>query len=36
MISMSNLWQEVQNQIPHIAFKEKFYESTSGMREWRH
>ena len=33
MISMSNLWQEVQNQIPHISFEDNFFESTSGMRE---
>ena len=36
MISMSNLWQEVQNQIPHISFEDNFSESTSGMRKWRH
>ena len=36
MISMSSLWQEVQNQIPHISFEDNFFESTSGMREWRH
>ena len=36
MISMSNLWQEVQNQIPYISFEDTFFESTSGMREWRH
>ena len=30
---MSNLWQEVQNQIPHISFEDNFFESTSGMRE---
>ena len=36
MISMSNLWQEVQNQIPHISFEDNLFESTSGMREWRH
>ena len=33
MISMSNLWQEVQNQIQHISFEDDFFESTSGMRE---
>ena len=33
MISMSNLWQEVQNQIPNIEFEDNFFESTSGMRE---
>ena len=33
---MSNLWQEVQNQIPHISFADNFFGSTSGMREWRH
>ena len=33
---MSNLWQDVQNQIPHISFGDTFFESTSGMREWRH
>ena len=36
MISMRKLWQEVQNQIPHISHEDKFFESTSGMREWRH
>ena len=36
MVSMSNLWQEVQNQIPHISFADNFFQSTSGMREWRH
>ena len=36
MISMSSLWQEVQNQIPHISFEDNFFESTSGMRKWRH
>ena len=36
MISMSSLWQEVQNEIPHILFEDNFFESTSGMREWRH
>ena len=30
MKSMSNLWQEVQNQIPHISFEDNFFESTSG------
>ena len=33
---MSNLWQEVQNQIPHISFVDNFSEITSDMREWRH
>ena len=33
---MSNLWREVQNQIPHISFEDNFFESISGMREWRH
>ena len=33
---MSSLWQEVQNQIPHISFLDNFFESTSGTREWRH
>ena len=33
MISMSNWWQEVKNQIPHISFEDNFFESTSGMRE---
>ena len=36
MISLSNLWQEVQNQIPNISFEDNFFESTSGMREFRH
>ena len=36
MISMNSLWQEVQNQIPYILFEDNFFESTSGMREWRH
>ena len=36
MISMNSLWKEVQNQIPHILFEDNFFESTSGMREWRH
>ena len=36
MISISSLWQEVQNQIPHISFEDNFFESTSGMREWRY
>ena len=36
MISTSSLWQEVQNQIPHISFEDNFFESTSGMRERRH
>ena len=36
MISMSSLWQEVQNQILHISFEDNFFESTSGMREWSH
>ena len=36
MTSMSSLWQEVQNQIPHISFEDNFFESTSGMRKWRH
>ena len=36
MISISSLWEEVQNRIPHISFKDNFFESTSGMREWRH
>ena len=36
MISMSSLWQEVQNKIPHISFEDNFFESTSGMREWFH
>ena len=25
MILMSNLWQEVQNQIPHISFEDNFF-----------
>ena len=25
---MSSLWQEVQNQIPHISFEDNFFEST--------
>ena len=33
---MSSLRQEVQNQISHISFEDNFFESTSGMREWRH
>ena len=33
---MSSLWQAVQNLIPHISFEDNFYESTSGMREFRH
>ena len=33
MILMSILWQEVQNQIPHISFGDNFFVSTSGMRE---
>ena len=33
---MSCLLQEVQNRIPHISFEDNFFESTSGMREWRH
>ena len=36
MISMSSLWPEVQKQIPHISIEDNFFESTSGMREWRH
>ena len=36
MISMSSLSQEVQNQISHIFFEDNFFESTSGMRKWRH
>ena len=36
MISMRSFWQEVQNPIPHIPFEDNFFESTSGMREWRH
>ena len=36
MISMSSLWQEVQNQIPYISFEDNIFESTSGMHEWRH
>ena len=36
MMSMSSLWQEVQNQIPNISFEDNFFESTSGMRIWRH
>ena len=36
MMSMSSLWQEVQNQIRHISFEDNFFESTSGMRKWRH
>ena len=35
MISMWSLLQ-VQNQIPHLSFEDNFFESTSGMREWRH
>ena len=35
MVLMSSLWQEVQNQIPYISFADNFFESTSGMREWR-
>ena len=33
---MSSLWQEVQNQIPHISFEDNFFESNSGMGERRH
>ena len=33
---MRSLWQEVQNQIPHISYEDNFFESTSAMREWRH
>ena len=33
IISMSSLWQEVQNHIPHIPFEDNLFESTSGMRE---
>ena len=33
MISMRRLFQEVQNQIPHISFEDNFFGSTSGMRE---
>ena len=29
-IFMRSLWQEVQNQIPHISFEDHFFESTSG------
>ena len=36
MTSMISLWQEVQNQIPHISFDDNFFESTSGMRKWHH
>ena len=36
MISMSSLWQEVQNKILYISIEDNFFESTSGMREWRH
>ena len=36
MISMRSLWQEVQNQIPHISYEDIFFESTSGMHEWHH
>ena len=25
MISMSSLWQEVQNQIPHISFEDNIF-----------
>ena len=32
MISMSSLWQEVHNRIPHISFEDNFFENTSGMR----
>ena len=24
---MSSVWQEVQNQIPHISFEDNFFES---------
>ena len=33
---MRILLQEVQNQIPHILFEDNFFESTSGISEWRH
>ena len=33
---MRSLWQEVQNEIPHISYENNFFESTSSMREWRH
>ena len=36
MISMRSFWQELQKSIPHISFEDNFFESTSGMREWRH
>ena len=36
MISICSLWQEVRNQILHISFEDNFFESTSGMLEWRH
>ena len=32
MISMSSLWQDVQNQIPHISFEDIFFESTSDVQ----
>ena len=32
-ILMRSLWQEVQNQTPHISFEDNLFESTSGMRE---
>ena len=33
MILMRSLWQEVQNQVPHILFGDIFFDSTSGMPE---
>ena len=34
MVSMSSLWQKVQNQIPHISVEDNFFESTSCMRKF--
>ena len=36
MKSINSFWHEVQNKIQHISFEDNFFESTSGMREWRH
>ena len=35
MKSMSSLWQEVQNQIPHISFEDNFFESTSVIKNFK-
>ena len=32
--SMRSLWQEEQNQIPHIQFEDNFFGT--GMRQWHH